>query len=336
MSAGWFIIDTHSHFLPEEAIARGIKDGFDLSRVSSKGSTRLKKMEDIEELVLIMEKAGIDMVVLNQAAWSQAGINVCKALNDGYAAIGRRFPGKFILCGHTPLSEGKDVLDEIERCVSELGFKAMSTVCSLPDIALDAPQLWPMYEKIDKLNIPIVVHPPIGRSSRVRENKHNLFPTVFREGDIAASVVEIMYGIFKDFPNLKFLMPHYGGGMPGQKARIRAWFEPEGWNVPDEIKHSPKTPKELDELGLSKAFDDLFDKLYFDMAGQGAGWLPMMKIALSTFRTDRICFGTDYPFDVHNAQDFEAFIDNIKSLNITEKEKRLILGENAKRLFNIK
>ena len=130
-------------------------------------------------------------------------------------------------------------------------------------------------------------------------------------------------------------MPHCGGAMPGQKARIRAWFEPEGWDIPDEIKNCPKTPRELDELGLSKAFDELFDKLYFDMAGSGAGWLPMIKSALLTIRTDRTCFGTDYPFDIHNAEDIRAFINTIKQLDIPETDKKLMLGENIKNLFQI-
>jgi predicted TIM-barrel fold metal-dependent hydrolase len=333
MATDWLVIDSHSHFLPAEAITQAKRDGFDLTRISSKGSARLKTMEDIEGLVRVMEDAGIDKVVLNQAAWNQIGIAVCKALNNGYAKIGRDYPGKFVLCGHAPLREGQDVLDEIERCVSELGFKAISMVCSLPDVNLDSPQLWPVYEKINELDVPIVVHPPIRQPLNAREKKYDLSPTIFREGDIAASVVEIMYGVFKDFPDLKFLMPHYGGGMPGQKARIRAWFEPEGWDVPDEIKNSPKSPKELDELGLSTAFDELFNKIYFDMAGQGAGWLPMMKIALLAFRPDRICFGTDYPFDVHSAPDFKLFIDNIKGLDIPENDRKMILGGNARRLF---
>ena len=333
--AKWLVIDAHSHFLPEEAVAQAVSEGFDLSTISGKGKTALKKTEDIEETARIMEDAGVDMAVLSQAPWSQIGLQVCKALNNGYARIARNYPNKFILCGHIPLRQGQDVIDEIERCINELGLKGMSLVASLPDVTLDSSQLWPMYEKINQLGVPIVIHPPIRPPSQGRETKYGLYPTVFRECDNAAATVEVMYGVLKDFPDLKFLMPHYGGGMPGQKARVRAWFEPEGWHVPNEIKHSPKTPRELDELGLSKAFDELFDKIYFDMAGSGAGWIPMIKAALLIMRPDRICFGTDYPFDIHNAQDIRLFIDNIKKLDIPEIDKRLMLGENIKNLFKI-
>jgi len=123
--------------------------------------------------------------------------------------------------------------------------------------------------------------------------------------------------------------------MPGLKGRLRAWFEPEGLDIPAEIKNTPKTPRELDALGIPQAFDAVFDKLYFDMAGSGAGWLPAIKAALATLRTDRICFGTDYPHDMHTAQDIKSFIDTIKQLDTPEQDKRLMLGENIKRLFKV-
>jgi len=211
----------------------------------------------------------------------------------------------------------------------------MSLVSSLSEVTLDSPELWPIYEKIDQLGVPIVVHPTVRFPIWGGGKKYELRRSISREYDIAKATVEVMYGVLKDFPNLKFLMPHYGGGMPGLKGRLRAYFEPEGWDIPDEIKNCLKTPRELDELGLSKAFDELFDKLHFDMAGAGGGWVPMIKVALLTMRTDRICFGTDYPYDIHNAQDVRSFINDVKQLDIPERDKRLILGENIINLFKI-
>jgi predicted TIM-barrel fold metal-dependent hydrolase len=106
--------------------------------------------------------------------------------------------------------------------------------------------------------------------------------------------------------------------------------------VPSEIIDCPKTPRELDELGLDKAFDAIFDKIYFDMAGAGAGWLPSITSAMATIRADRICWGTDYPYDIHEARDVKNFADVIKQLDISEQDKRLVLSENVKRLFKVK
>lgn len=327
MAEKWLVIDAHTHFLPDEAAAKAGMQG--------DTSMPYRRIRDIEGILGIMEDAGVDMAVINQSSWSPKGLEMCKTLNDGYAKVGHRYPGKFILCGHIPLQGGQNVIDEIERCINELGFQGMSVVSSFPEVTIDSPELWPMYEIIYQLGVPIVLHPTVRFPLWGGGEKYELRSTVSRAYDIAKGVVEVMYGVLKDFPDLKFLMPHSGGGMPGLKARIRARFEPEGKDIPAEIKTLPKTPRELDELGLSKAFDDLFDRLYFDMAGSGMGWIPMIKASLLTIRADRLCFGTDYPFEVREAGDIKFFIDTIKQLDITENDKRSILGENIKNLFNI-
>lgn len=337
MKNKWLVIDAHTHYLPQEAVAKaGTGGGFDYSALlSGEMSIPYKRIQDIEGILRIMEGAGVDMAVLNNASWGAQGLEVCKALNDGYAKATRDYPGKFIACGHITLQPGQETVDEVERCINELGLKGMSVVSSLPEVTLDSPELWPIYEKIDQLGVPIVVHPTVRFPLWGGGEKYEMRRTISREYDIAKATVEVMYGVLKDFPNLKFLMPHYGGGMPGLKGRQRAWFEPEGWDIPAEIQNCPKTPRELDELGLPKAFDELFDKLYFDMAGSGAGWIPAIKAALLTMSTDRMCFGTDYPYDMHTAGDIKSFIDNIKQLDIPETDKRLMLGENIKKLFKV-
>ena len=336
MTEKWLVIDAHLHFLPEEAATKTGRGGVYASTLLRGGlSLAYQRLQDIEGILSLMEDAGVDMAVINQSAWSPHGLEVCRALNDGYARIARDYPGKFILCGHVPLRPGQEVLDEVERCVNELEFKGMSLISSLPEVALDSPEIWPIYGKIGQLGVPIVVHPTLRSPLWGGDKKYEMFKTVSREYDIAKGVVEVIYSVLGDFPDLKFLMPHYGGGMVALKARLRANFEPAGWDIPAELQHCPKTPRELDELGISRAFDELFDRLYFDMAGFGAGWVPMIKAALLTMRTDRICFGTDYPYDMHTAEDIRSFIDSIKELDIPENDKRSILGENIKSLFRI-
>ena len=338
MKDKWPIIDSHTHFLPKEAVAKtGITKGFNYSALlTGEMGVPYRKIQDIEGILKLMEDSGVDMAVINQSAFSAQGMAVCKAMNDGYARIQREYPGKFILCGHVPLQGGKETVQEVERCIQELGLQGMSLPSSLSDLFLDDPVLWPIYEKIQKLDVPIVIHPTVRFPLWGGDKKYELRRTISREYDIAKACVEVMYGVLKDFPDMKFVFPHYGGGMAGLKGRLRAWFEPDDWKVPADIIDCPKTPRELKELGLDKAFEAIFGKIYFDMAGAGAGWLPSIQSALVTFKTDRILWGTDYPYDMHEAVDIKRFINVIKKLDIPEKDKKLMLGGNARRLFKIK
>jgi len=334
----WLVIDAHSHYFPEEPIKNAVKRGMDLSNhMVGRIPKTIQKTKEIDTMVRIMEEGGVDMMVLYSSQWSPLGIETSREMNDIYAKLKKDYPGKFILCGQSPLKPGNDIIDEIERCISDLGFHGISFLASSPEFSVDSPELWPIYEKIAQLNVPVIIHPSIVRSLWGGGAKYDMRATVTREYEISKCVVEVLFGVLKDFPDLKFIFSHYGGGMPALKARVRAWFQPEGWPIPDdeECKNNGKSPMELKRFGLDKAFDELFDKLYFDMAGAGAGWTPMINAALAVLRTDHICFGTDYPFDVRVPEDIRYFIDAIKNLNIPEQDKRLMLGENIQKLFKL-
>ena len=63
--------------------------------------------------------------------------------------------------------------------------------------------------------------------------------------------------------------------------------------------------------------------------------MPITEAATKTIRSHRLCFGTDFPFEIHEARDIKKFIDNIKELDISEQDKKNVLGENVKRLFKL-
>jgi predicted TIM-barrel fold metal-dependent hydrolase len=335
MNEKMFVIDLHNHFYPPETaqLARDV-DGTDFaSKIKNRPSGFYNKTHDLDQRLQMMDGAGVDMAVLNQAAWSPQGLEMCRAINDGYAEAGKTHPDRFIPCTHIPPEASPEVLAELDRGVNELGMKALALVSSTSKTRLDSENLFPLYEKVSQYGIPIVIHPTL-RKGLWGGEKYRMEEHVSREYDVAKATVEVMYGVLPQFPDLKFVMPHHGGGIPALKGRIVAHFEPEGWDVPDEIRRRPKTPSELDETGLNAAFEDLFGKLYFDTAGFG-GWLPITEAAAKTIRNDRLLFGTDYPFEIHRARDVKVFVEGIKNLDITDQAKRNILGENAKRLFGI-
>ena len=334
MTKKWRVIDSHNHFIPKKATDLAcIADGTDYRVRLKKMVVGYEKNYEIEPRLQFMDEAGVEMVVLNTASWSPQGIEMCRALNDGYAEAVHRYPKRFIGCAHVPLDGGGETLDELNRAVNGLGLKGVSLVSSTLTSAIDAEEIFPLYEKISELGIPIVVHPTI-RVGVWGGTKYGMTNHVSREYDLLRATVEVMFGVLSRFPDLHFLIPHYGGGIPALKGRIKAWYEPEGWEVPDKLKNMPKTPRELRELGLDRAFEEIFDKIYFDMAGFG-GWMPIAEAAIKTIRADRLCFGTDYPFEIHDARDVKGFIKNIRHLDLSEQDKRNMLGENIRQLFKL-
>ena len=324
MAEKYLVVDVHHHHIPEGIIRK----------MSKERPPGWKRGTEIESRLRLMDEAGVDMAVIEHAAASLHGLDICREINDGYAKIVHDYPKKFIPCVHIPLEGRLEVLDELERVVNEWGFRCVTLVSSTSKVTIDSEELFPLWEKINRLDVPIFVHPSI-RAPLWGGTKYNLSSHVSREYDIAKATVEVMYGVLTKFPDLKFVMPHYGGGMPSLKGRIMAWFEPKDHRIPEDLKGLPKTPRELEKTGLDKAFEKLFGKLYFDTAGFG-GWVPIVAAAVKVIRADRLCFGTDYPAEIHEAQDVKAFIDNIKQLGILTEDKRNILGNNVRNLLKLK
>lgn len=330
----YLVIDVHNHYIPAEVITRGgVTDGMNIANAAKSRLQAYQCIRDSECTLKTMDESGVDITVLSIPQWSSLGLDACKIINNSYREIIQRYPKRFIGCVNIPLSPEPAVIKELERGVKDLGLKAVALVTSTSTFNLGSDQLTPLFAKINELNLPIVVHPSI-RQPLWGGVEYKMSQHISREYEVAKATVEVLYGWLSKYPDMKFVMPHFGGGMPSLKGRVACWFEPAGWDIPANLKGGGKTPRELEELGLDKAFEEIFGKLYFDMAGF-AGWMPIVDSALKTIRTDRLCFGTDYPLDFHDQEDIRTYIENIKQLDIPEQDKRNILGENARRFFSL-
>jgi aminocarboxymuconate-semialdehyde decarboxylase len=332
--ADYMVVDTHHHFLPTEALqyAKKTADG-DYRFILTRFSSASKLLQDGEKTVAYMEACGIHMALLSMGAWIPNGLETCRAINDGYAKLQKKYPGKFITTAHVPVHEGAAGMDELKRSMEVLGLQGISLISSYSDMTIDSDGMMPFYERMGVYQVPIVVHPTL-RRPLWGGVKYDMSTTISREYDIAKCVVEISYGVLRRYPDLKFLVSHFGGGMPFLKWRLLSSHQPEEWKLPEGIKGHGLTPRELKELGLWDDFHRYFDKIYYDSAGFG-GSMVTMQAALEAARSDRITFGTDYPYEFRDPGDAREYIANIKSLKIPEDDKKKILGRNVLDLFRI-
>lgn len=110
--------------------------------------------------------------------------------------------------------------------------------------------------------------------------------------------------VLEKFRNLKLVLAHLGNGFWDQTVEIADKFPHVMFDTAIAISYI-NSPTTLD--------DDEAEDL------------------IRTIGSNRILFGSDYPW-INPAKD----IERIKGLNITERDKVRILGENAAKLFNLK
>ncbi|MFH1127781.1 MAG: amidohydrolase family protein, partial [Candidatus Omnitrophota bacterium] len=211
------IIDSHSHWLPEEII--------------NNAHFFSKAWGDIESQLKMMEEAGIDKAVLSYPT-SDAHLKlgsislVTRIYNDNVAKIIKRFPDKFIGAAILPVDNSHDMVEEIKRVTEEMGFKAISLATNYNGKYLDEPMFLPVFEEAQKRKIPIFVHSqiisPIGVE---RVNDPLLTPVIEYIFDTAICIGKLMMaGMLKDL-DLPLIFGYFGGAMPFLEHRFDATYE---------------------------------------------------------------------------------------------------------------
>lgn len=129
-------------------------------------------------------------------------------------------PGRFVGAAQLPQNADADdlshCLPELNRCVEELEFKA---VYLSPDPTgdrrspgMDKPYWYPVYDRCQKLGIPIIVHGTNCMDPRIDIIPHNYQIGFVWEQYLATQLLSHS-DVFERFPELKVVICHCGGAL---------------------------------------------------------------------------------------------------------------------------
>ncbi len=313
------IIDFSSHIITRAAEER-------LS--SRENFQRLQKnfaaeSSDPEERIRVMEKYGIDMQVLTQTTPVLSGLKageaaeVCRITNDAIGKICRSHPDRFIPFAVVSLLDVKQAVYELDRGVNEWGCRGVTIGTNHNNQGVDDPENGPFYEKVCEYDIPVFLHP-------MNWNAYNLVqedPAVMRlfgwPFDTTIALLRlIVSGTMERYPTLKIVTHHLGGGMfPFFSNRFNIKFE--------------KLKKEM-----KKPLSESLKRVYGDTAVDGTA--AALPCGHAFFGTERMLFGTDYPFSPEKGEVYlRENLAIVKDWDLPEEDKIKILGENAKKLLKL-
>jgi predicted TIM-barrel fold metal-dependent hydrolase len=126
--------------------------------------------------------------------------------------------------------------------------------------------------------------------------------------------------MFEEFPNLKLIHSMLGGGF----FAFANMLAPRKAGSKEEIERfdiADKVPGYLE------------NNIYFDMSGALQWGKTQLECAAKVLGADHILYGSSYPL---RREWFTKGVEFVKNLQISEKEKSLILSKNAVKLFKIK
>lgn len=272
--------------------------------------------------------ADVDIQVLSTVPgigfnyWAQPedALEVAKFINDDMAAVVKASPQCFVALGTVPMQSPQLAIQEMRRCVLELGMPGIQIGTHVNDWNLDAPELDPFWAAVAELDACVFVH-PWDMQSGPRYCRH-WFPWLLdmpHETSMAIASM-LMGGVYDRYPNLRVCFAHGGGSICNLLGRIEHGFNAR----PDLCQTVTKTsPRD----GLRKIW---VDSLVHDP--------DILRVLMKKIGYDRIILGSDYPFPLGEVPRPGALIESCTwSSNPDEdtKLKRQMLSGNAIEFLNL-
>ena len=328
------IIDCHGHYTTSpaelqkyrDAQIAGLKDAtlpapsdnLNISDDQIRGSLEGAQLK-------LQRERGTDLTIFSPRASAMAhhignestSLNWTRVCNDLIHRVCDLYPENFVGVCQLPQSPGVPPVHsaaELTRCVEELGFIG----CNLnPDPSgghWNSPPLtdrhwYPLYEKMVELDVPAMVHV----SSSCNPNFHAT-GAHYINADTTAFMQFLTSDLFKDFPTLRFIIPHGGGAVPYHWGRYRG--------LAQDLKRPP-----LEELLLKNVF---FDTCVYH--------LPGIELLTKVVPIDNILFGSEMVGAVrgidsrtgHYYDDTKRYID---ALPLSAGDKKKVFEDNARRVY---
>ena len=179
----------------------------------------------------------------------------------------------------------------------------------------------PFFALACALDIPVFMHPPSVGFGEERMREYRLASSVGRPFDSCLALARlIVKGIFEDFPKLKLVASHLGGGICEIIGRMDYAYE---------LRDDPLILGPYEPLRIARKPSDYLRMMYFDTVSYHG---PAVECAIETVGADRLIFGTDSPMLVALKQRGLVVIDEL-GLDATAKD--IVLGGNAKKLLKL-
>lgn len=326
------IIDCHGHYtvLPKahdawrEEQKAAFKAGVVCPPYPEISDDEIRETIEANQLRLIKER-GADLTIFSPRASAMAphvgdeavAREWARRCNDLIARVVGLFPETFVGVCMLPQSPKADMagsIEELERCVTELGFIG----CNLnPDPGgghFQHPPLtdrywYPFYEKMVELDVPAMIHV----SGSCNQAMHATGGYYIAADTIA--FMQLLEGdLFADFPTLRFIIPHGGGAVPYHWGRYRG----------------------LADMLKKPALDThLMNNIFFDTCVYHQ---PGIDLLADVIDNKNILFGSEMvgavrgidPTTGHYFDDTKRYVD---ALDISDAERHMIFEGNARRVF---
>ncbi|MDG1409162.1 MAG: amidohydrolase family protein [Acidimicrobiales bacterium] len=327
------IIDCHGHYtttpppVGEWRESQTAAVEADPHHVGEKGELRVSDdaiRESLEGAQLKLQRErGTDLTIFSpRASWMGHHVgneHTSRFWTEHQNELVRRvcdlYPDNFAPVCQLPQSPGVRIdssVSELERCVAEMGFIGCNVNPDPTGGFWTGPPLWdrywwPLWEKMCELDVPGMIH--------VSTSCNDHFFTTgshYLGADTTAFVQALTSGFMKNFPGLRWVIPHGGGAVPYHWGRFRGMAQDKGWD-----------------------FDGLLDHIWFDTCVYHQ---PGIDLLVDVVPTDNILFASEMVgavrgIDPETGNYFDDTKIYVDGADLTSDDRAQICEHNIRRVY---
>jgi aminocarboxymuconate-semialdehyde decarboxylase len=270
-------------------------------------------------LVSQIPKAGLPTGFPRQIRDKKLAATYCRAYNDHVANICAGSP-RLKAVGIASFQDVGAAIAEVRRAVEQLGLVGIVVSSLGLTEHLGSPTFWPIYDELEKLNRPLIVH-NLAHQVPVWQR----YPDSFLFQETVGGSMETLHA----FTGLMY------GGIPEKFSKLRiAFFDiGTGW-IPYMLERMDKdfASHGAEQAPLLKQSPSAYVKLgswYYSTPGDEG----TLAYVLDCIGDNGVVVGSSYP-EADSA--FPTAFSSLKARgDISEESKRKILSDNAQRLFGL-
>lgn len=292
-------IDIHTHILPKNwpdlkerygyggfvqlehhrcDCARMMVDGKFFREVQDNCWSPEVRMKDCDHHGVHVQVLSTVPIMFNYWAKPEDTLDLSRFLNDHIAEVVEQYPTRFVGLGTLPMQSPKLAIQELERCVKELGLAGVQIGSHINDWNLNDENLFEVFAAAEELGAAVFVHPwdMVGKE---KMQKYWMPWLVGMPAESSLAICSMIFGgVLERLPNLRIAFAHGGGSFPATLGRIEHAYEvrPDLMRVDND--HHPR--KYLEQIYL--------DTLVHDP--------KMLEYLVDLMGPHKLALGTDYPF----------------------------------------
>ncbi|MDP9800747.1 putative TIM-barrel fold metal-dependent hydrolase [Arcanobacterium wilhelmae] len=312
-------IDMHAHIYPARYLDFLEEIGVDPATTAIARNINADDTEaDMAKRLEWMDRAGVATQVLAatpqipSVADPDKSAQAARMINDIYADVVARYPGRFLALGSLPLPHVEESIAEIGRIFDELHFHGIAFPTVLPGgLSIADPQLDPIWEELDRRGALVNIH---ATGSGAHTPMITDFWLTWVNGAPMEDAIATLQLMKKDhpnrFPHVRLHIAHLAGDLAFLSQRIEDNYT--DW---DSFASSPR---------------EMLHHMYYDAANFHE---PSLRLAVETYGDSQIMAGSDIPY--FQEDKYVRAFDYIRTAKLDDDVKAKILRGNAQALLGL-